>query len=330
MTLTQLAYVVAVDTHRHFGRAAAACHVTQPTLSMQLQKLERELGVAIFARDAQPVAATDLGALVVEQARRILRETARLGDLLDEQRGEPAGELRVGVIPTLGPYLLPRFVHVLAERAPGLRLRVEELPTEAVLDRLRADSLDAGLIATPEGAAGLEAEVLFDEPFVAYVNAAHPVADAEVIAPGQLSRDDMWLLSEAHCLRAQALQLCADGGGTGDTGPRCARGVRFESGNLETLKRLVESGDGLTLLPWLAAPAAADPRARVIPFAPPAPVRSVTLVRRREALKRPLVRAFVGALLESLPPELQASSAASAVPRAPGRRYFSYLELGNG
>jgi len=330
MTLTQLSYLVAVDTHGHFGRAADACHVTQPTLSMQIRKLERELGVVVFDRSRVPVAATDLGKRVVDQARRVLREAARISDLLDEERGEVAGELRMGVIPTLGPYLLPRFLHALAARHPRLEIRVEELPTETILDRLRREELDAGVIATPEDADDFQHTPLFDEPFVAYVNRAHPLAAEAALRPEQLPRDDMWILSEAHCFRAQVLRLCE---GASGVGPRCARGVRFESGNLETLKRLVESGEGLTLLPALAVGGEAEAPgrgARVVPFAEPAPSRRVTLIRRRAYLKGHLARAFVGALLEALPPVVQPVREAASPPDPAGRRPFSYLDLGSG
>lgn len=329
MTLTQLAYLVAVDRHGHFGRAARACFVTQPTLSMQVQKLEKELGVEIFDRSRAPVRPTELGRLIVEQARRTVREAARISDLLQAHRGETVGELRVGVIPTIGPYLLPRFVHALAERHPGMTLRVEELPTDAILQRLRAETLDAGVVATEDEGAGLHHELLYEEPFVAYVNARHPLARTGTVRQDELSREDVWVLSEAHCLRAQVLGLCRQGTLPEDGGPRCAPGVRFESGNLETLKRLVENGEGMTLLPALAAEYAgggAGATARVVPFDAPVPTRRILLVRRRASLKRHLVRTFVQALVEGLPPGV------CALPPRPaeepdGRRYFAYLDL---
>lgn len=329
MTLTQLAYLVAVEKHGHFGRAARACYVTQPTLSMQVQKLEKELGVEIFDRSRAPVRATELGRLIVEQARRTVREAARISDLLQAHRGETAGELRVGVIPTVGPYLLPRFVHALAQRHPALALRVEELPTATILERLRAETLDAGVVATDEAGAGLQQEWLYDEPLVAYVNAHHPLAALDGIRPGGLSRDDVWVLSEAHCLRAQVLGLCMQGTLPEEGGPRCAPGVRFESGNLETLKRLVENGEGMTLLPALAAEfvqAGEGAPARLVPFHAPVPTRRITLVRRRASLKRHLVRTFVQALLEGLPPGICALPPRPAT-EPDGRRYFAYVDL---
>ena len=315
MTLTQLAYAVAVDTHGHFGQAAAACHVTQPTLSMQLRKLERGLGVVLFDRSRAPVVATDLGRLLLDQARVVLQEASRLPDLRDQSLGLVSGELRVGALPTLAPYLLPRFLQRLTESHPELRLVVEELPTAGILDRLRQETLDAGLIASREAAAGTVARVLFEEPFVGYVHRDHPLAARPALTNADLTLDDVWLLSEAHCLRAQTVQLCQERGAGPGAAPSCARAVRFESGNLETLKHLVERSGGLTLLPRLAIgddwPGAAGPAlgaAVVVPFAAPAPARPITLVRRRAYLKRHLVDAFVAALMASLPEDLKGSA----------------------
>jgi LysR family hydrogen peroxide-inducible transcriptional activator len=323
VTLTQLAYAVAVDTHGHFGHAAAACHVTQPTLSMQLRKLERELGVVLFDRSRLPVVATDLGRLLVDQARVVLQEAARLPELRDQTLGRVVGELRVGALPTLAPYLLPRFLQALTAAHPGLQLVVEELPTAGILERLRQETLDAGLIATRDAAPGIVSRVLFEEPFVGYVHRGHPLAERATLAHADLSLDDVWLLSEAHCLRAQTMQLCEERGPAPGGAPSCARAVRFESGNLETLKHLVERSGGLTLLPRLAI-ADEEPRgpdgarpgtgaAVVVPFATPVPVRPITLVRRRAYLKQHLVDAFVAALLASLPDDLRPAA------RPPGR-----------
>jgi LysR family hydrogen peroxide-inducible transcriptional activator len=297
MTLTQLSYVVAVDSHGHFGRAATACGVTQPTLSMQIGKLERTLGVTLFDRMHSPVIATDVGRAIVEQARVVLRSASRIPEISEEARGVVAGGLRLGVIPTLAPYLLPRFLDSLSRDNPHLELAVEELVTEAILDALRADSLDVGLIATPPGDARLTDHVLFSEPFVAYVSAGHRLARQRVVKAADLSLNDLWLLSEGHCLRSQSVAVCGER-------TRGAHGLRtrFESGNLETLKRLVERGTGMTLLPALAAAelATESQRSLVRPFANPAPVRQVRLVQRRADLKRRHVDALRAAILDSL------------------------------
>jgi LysR family transcriptional regulator, hydrogen peroxide-inducible genes activator len=312
MTLTQLAYAVAVETHGHFGRAADACRVTQPALSMQIRKLERELGAVLFDRTRNPVVPTEIGRVVVEQARVVLREAARVAEVRDHAAGATAGTLRVGVLPTLGPYLLPRFVGALARQHPRLRLVLEEGLTADLLERIRNETLDVALIATDE-AADLVSQPLFDEPLAAYVSRGHPLAARARVSPADLPREDFWLLSEAHCLHAQTLQLCQ---GDEAAGAGCAQGISLRSGNLETLMRLVENGEGFTLVPVLALdPRRVDhPAARLVPFAEPAPARRVRLVRRRVYLKQPLVDAFVGTLLGSLPPEVRIVPAADADP----------------
>lgn len=303
MTLTQLAYAVAVATHGHFGRAADACFVTQPALSMQIRKLERELGAVLFDRGRTPVVPTEVGRLVVEQARVVLREAARVAELRGEAAGATAGTLRVGVLPTLGPYLLPRFVHALARRHPQLELVLEEGLTDELLQRVRAETLDVALIATDE-AADLAPQPLFDEPLLAYVSRGHPLAARQTVTPADLPREDFWQLAETHCLQAQTLRLC-QGGPAGEGS--CTRGISLRSGNLETLQRLVENGEGFTLLPALAVEAHRHehPAARLVPFASPVPTRRIRLVRRRVYLKQPLVEAFVDALLAGLPPGLR-------------------------
>lgn len=296
-TLAQLEYTVALADHGHFGRAAASCGVSQPALSMQLRSLERTLGLAIFDRSRSPVVTTDLGAIVVEQARALLRDGAALAELPARMAGRIEGELRLGVLPTLAPYLLPRALPALARRYPALRLTIMELPTPLVLERLRAESIDAGLIATPPDDPGMHHRALFREPLMLYVHAGHPLAPRKRVRPDELSSSEAWLLSDEHCLRQQSLALCGEHDAEG------AGLVRFESGNVETLRRLVESGDGFTLVPWLALPNPVPRSVRVIPLGPPSAYREIQLVHRRQYLKRHLIDAVVGALLEALPVE---------------------------
>ena len=305
VSLTQLTYAVALDTHRHFERAARACNVTQPTLSMQLHKLETLLGVTLFDRSRTPVKPTEIGMVLIEQARVVLREAARLGELRDAADGAIAGELRLGVIPTLAPYLLPNVIEVLTERHPQLELVVEERVTEEVLEGLRDDSLDAGLVATAVESPGIVGRTLFREPFFGYVSPAHRLAGRARLHVGDLSTDDLWLLAEGHCLRTQAVALCRrrmsrGGKGSQSDSAACPRRPRFESGNLETLKRLVERGVGMTLLPALAAAAlsTAAQRHMLIPFADPVPARAIRLVRQRRHVRQHPVRAVVAIVRE--------------------------------
>lgn len=299
ITLTQLAYAVAVDTHRHFGAAAAECNVTQPTLSMQLRKLEAALGITLFDRSRAPVVPTDAGRALIEQARVVLREAAGLADVRDAEAGVIAGEVRFGVIPTLAPYLLPRLVPLLAKKFPRLELIVEERVTDEIISRLRRDALDAGVVATPVGGADVFAQALFVEPFVGYVSNGHRLAHRASIRTSDLSLDDLWLLSEGHCFRAQAVKLCRQRSTRARSADACTVGARFESGNLETLKRLVDGGAGMTLLPWLATEEMKSDRLK--PFVAPAPSRSVRLVRRRAFLRQHLIDAVVAELMANLP-----------------------------
>lgn len=300
LTLSQLAYAIAVDTHRHFERAARACNVSQPTLSMQLQKLEVTLGETLFDRSRSPVVPTDIGRVLIAQARVILHETARLGDLRDAASGKFEGELRVGIIPTLAPYLFPAVLETLAEHHPRIELAVEEGVTETVLDALRLDTLDVGIVATTTEAPGIISRTLFHEPFVAYVGSSHRLAGRARLSVTDLSPDDMWLLADGHCFRTQVLSLCRQRGRSRASAPRDGSSVpsplaRFESGNLETIKRLVERGTGMTLLPALAAGELRSEAQRnlLIPFSNPIPGRTIRLVRRRNHMRAHLVSALV-------------------------------------
>ena len=299
MTLTQLTYAVAVDTHRHFGRAAKHCHISQPTLSTQIQKLEGELGIQLFDRSRQPVLPTDLGKRVLAQARVVLREQRRIHDLIAEAAGEVAGTLRLAVLPTLAPYLLPLVTRRFSMCHPGVTVALREMTTASILEYLATDQLDAGLIATEEKQTGLTFQPLFTEPFVAYVAPDHRLASTDMIDPHALRTEDMWLLSEGHCFRDQVLHLC----GQADEVDNSARPVRFESGSLETLRMMVARAGGLTLLPYLATLSMSKAeRARVHPLTKPVPQRTVRLACGRAYLRRPQIEAYVNAIREAVAP----------------------------
>ena len=302
MTLTQLNYAVALATHRHFGRAAEACHVSQPTLSMQIQKLEDELGVTLFDRSYQPVQPTEVGERVIQQARIVLAERDRIPALVSEVAHRLEGELRLGIIPTLVPYLMPLVAGPFGERYPRIDLVVREMTTQPLLAALGEDELDAGLIATEETYHGLESRPLFREPFVAYVSPDHRFASKRLVDSSDLSLDDLWLLKEGHCFRDQVLQVC------GQESQACGamRSILFESGSLETLRNTVDSVGGMTLLPYLATLYLSDEQMEehVKPFRSPIPRREISIVYRREYLKKHLIDAYVDVVLEELPPEL--------------------------
>lgn len=318
ITLVQLEYLVSVAEYGHFGRAAAACCVTQPTLSMQIQKAEQQLGAVLFDRSRTPVVPTDVGRKVVAQARVVLREAARLAELCSAAEGMVAGVLRVGVLPTLGPYLMPQLVSALAERYPQLQVVLEELQTEVIVERLREESLDIGLVATPHVAADLLQWPLFSEPLLGYVHAQHALAGHSSLRLAELPPEDVWLLSEAHCLGQLTRDLCHLSGGRGEQCLAFGRTFQFESGSIEMLKQLVAHNGGLTLLPALSVePRAALPdMVRLIPFAAPAPARHVSLACRRAYVKQHAVAAFAQLLLATLPGAVALAEDAPAAWRA--------------
>ncbi|MCS7059331.1 MAG: LysR substrate-binding domain-containing protein [Meiothermus sp.] len=285
MTLEQLRYLVALAEEGSFTRAAERVYLTQPALSVQIRRLEEELGVRLFERARRPLEPTEVGWAVVAQARRVLEEVERLKALARGEEGVFQGPFRIGVIPTLAPYLLPRLLPRLNERWPGLELSVREELTPGILQALLEGRLDAGLIGTPERLAGLELTPLFEESFVAYVAPSHPLYARPALHPLEIPLEDTWVLSEGHCFREQILSVCRPGL------PR--RRVEFQSGDLETLVHLVEEVGGLTLLPEVALWTLAEPRwTRLRPLAPPGAGRTVYLVCREGALKRPVAQAL--------------------------------------
>lgn len=303
MTLTQLQYLVAVEDEGSFRKAARACGVSQPGLSMQIRKLEELLEVTVYDRSCSPIVATDAGRRVLEQARVILEEAARMEQVAAELDGELSGPYRLGVIPTLCPLLLPRFVPGFLEEHPGVELTVEELETSQLLDRLQADGLDGALVATPLGQTGLHEDPLFREPMHVYLPRGHALLGRDTVRQKDLAGESVWILADGHCLGSQTLQLCK--GQRPVVGPGGGK-VRFRSGSLQSLTALVDGGLGVTILPELAVldlPARRR-RDRVRPFARPAPYREISLLVRRTQLRRAIAEALAIAVRESVPPSL--------------------------
>jgi LysR family hydrogen peroxide-inducible transcriptional activator len=289
-----LRYLVAVADHRHFGRAAAACYVSQPTLSTQIKKLESYLGVQLVERTNKQVMLTVSGRMIAERARHVLNEVA---DIVDTARaaGDPmSGDLRLGLIPTIGPYLLPHLVPQLRDVYPRLRPLLYEEQTARLLERLRRGELDAAVMAVPVADDGLLHASLFSEPFYLALPAGHPLTERKVIDIGDLEAEQILLLEEGHCLRDQALDVCNLVGARED--------VEFRATSMETLRQMVASGAGMTLLPALAAAANRSvPNAEAIelrPFRPPAPRREMALFWRRGSAREPTIRAVAEAIRE--------------------------------
>jgi len=296
LTFTQLRYIVAVDDHRSFSRAAEHCQVTQPSLSTQVRKLEQDLGVEIFDRSTTPVRPTDAGRRILRQARVVLGEIGRLREFVRGEEGV-AGDLHVGVLPTVAPCVLTQFVADLTTRHPALRLRVSELRTDEIIERLRNGQLDAGVLATSVDDSDLRERLLFREPFVAYLSSGYRLSPSRQLSTDQLLREEVWLLREGHCFREQVLDLCADM--SWDT--LGAAPLRFESGNLETLMRLVEVNGGMTLLPSLVLYGMGPARRhQVRTFLDPIPARTVRIVSRRESPVQGSIDAFGDELLAAV------------------------------
>jgi LysR family hydrogen peroxide-inducible transcriptional activator len=306
MTLTQLKYLVAVAETRRFATAAERCEVTQPTLSMQLQKLERSLGVRLFDRHKKPVEPTAVGEAIIAQARRVIYEAGRLEALAQEAKDTMTGELRLGIIPTLAPYLLPLVVPSFVRRYPGVRLRIREHTTQQLVGELLSEGIDAGLASDHEPNPGLSSTLLFHEPFVAFVAPEHRLATMRQLPVGTLPVEEMWLLSEGHCFRDQVLNLCQER----NLASGATHSLYFESGSLETLVKLVKQSGGMTLLPYLATLdlSETDKRTYLRALMPP-PQREVRLLVSRNSHQRKLLGAFVAIVREVLPEPLKRAAA---------------------
>ncbi|MFD2248333.1 hydrogen peroxide-inducible genes activator [Pontibacter ruber] len=297
MTLVQLEYLLAVDTHRHFATAAEHCFVTQPTLSMQLQKLEEELGAQLFDRSRVPVRPTEIGKEVIAQARIVVAEAKKLQEIVQDQKQELSGELRIGVIPTLAPYLIPLFITSFMQKHPQVRLVVQELLTEDIVEKLSHELLDVGLLVTPLEDKSIKELPLFYEAFTVYLNPEHELAKKKEVAPADLNLEDLWVLNEGHCFRSQVLNICNRGGNVAHSGH-----FDYKSGSLETLKRIVETQHGITLLPELSVFNMSEEKRKLVrPFVEPQPLREVSLVVHRSFLKKKLIEALQQEIVAAIP-----------------------------
>jgi LysR family hydrogen peroxide-inducible transcriptional activator len=301
MTTVQLEYVVAVDTHRSFVTAADKCFVTQPTLSMQIQKLEDELGVKIFDRSKLPVVPTEIGAAVIAQARVILKENARIREIIADQKKEVQGTLKVGIIPTLAPYLLPRVLTAFMKKYPKVKLEVWEYSTEQIIQLLKQEQLDCGLLATPLHNQHLEEHPLFYETFVVFTAKSNKLSDKKIITPEDLDTKDVWVLNEGHCMRNQVLNICRDKFSMGEF-----KNLEYNTGSVETLKRMVELNEGYTILPELSLQDLSARQMNMVRFfKAPEPVREISLVTHRYFIKQAVIEAFKKEILASVPEKMR-------------------------
>ena len=301
MTFTQLAYIVAIDNSRHFAKAASQCFITQPTLSMQVQKLEEELGLKIFDRTKQPVVPTEAGAAILEQARKILGEKSMIEEIVQQKKGVITGLLKVGIIPTLAPYLLPLFIQKFIRKYTLVKLTVTELTTELIITKLKEGKIDVGILVTPLDEQGIKEQPLFYEEMVAYVSKKDKAFQKTYMLAQDIDPNHLWLLEEGHCFRSQIINLC-------ELRKASAEGGHFdyEAGSIETLRRLVEQNDGITILPELATLDLTSKQMQLIRhFKQPAPVREVSMVIHRDFVKKRLVELLKQSILDSLPEKIK-------------------------
>lgn len=301
MTTIQLEYMVALDTYRSFVTAAEKCFVTQPTLSMQIQKLEDELGVKIFDRSKLPIVPTEIGTELIAQARVILKENARIREIIADRKREVQGHLRVGIIPTLAPYLLPKVMTRFLKKYPKVKLEVWEYPTEEINRNLKKELLDCGILATPLGDQQLQEFPLFYENFIAYVARQNKLFEKKVLSPDELDLREIWLLNEGHCMRNQVLNICKE-----KISNNHHRNLEYNTGSVETLKRMVELNGGYTILPELSINDLSVKQLRMVRyFKTPAPVREISLVTHRHFIKRGLIAALKEEILEVIPEKMR-------------------------
>jgi len=299
-SLTQLEYLVAVDKYRHFGKAAKACNISQPTLSMQLQKMEEEYKIVFFDRSKQPILPNPEALALIEQARSVLREFEKLKHLTQDSRGEPSGDFRLGVIPTVAPYLLPKFIGDFAGTFTNVNLSIREMTTAQIIEALDHDELDAGILATPLHVLSLDERPLYYEPFYVYTAPTHPLAKLKSVSEDDLTSNGIWLLSEGHCLRNQVVKLCSS-----RKASSVFKNVSFESGSMETIMELVEQGHGYTLVPAMAAHRLLSNHSKALKeIKSPIPTREISLVYRRSQYKQSIIKALSQSIKSHLPHEV--------------------------
>ncbi|TRX60795.1 LysR family transcriptional regulator [Fulvivirga sp. M361] len=272
MTLQQLQYIVALDTHRHFVRASESCFVAQPTLTLQVKKLEDEIGLTIFDRSVQPLKPTPMGEKFILNARQILMDVSMLKEMVNKDRNQLEGTYRIGVIPTMAPYLLPLFLEDFTKEHPNINLQIKEIQSEQIILDILNDDLDIGIMATPLNEPKIREISVFYEPFLIYANPNHPILSLEEVKAETINEPGLWLLDKGHCFRNQILNLCNK---TADLS--ALERVSFESGSIETLKKMILNVSGYTLVPELAIDPKVDPE-NIRRFSAPEPVREVSLV----------------------------------------------------
>ena len=299
MTIQQLEYILAVDQFRHFARAAEYCRVTQPTLSAMIQKLEDELGVKLFDRTVQPGCPTAIGEKIIDQARVILAQTAQVKEIISEEKQSLAGVFHLGVLPTIAPYLLPRFFPQLMEKYPELDIRVTEMKTKNLQQALHAGAIEVAIIASKLEDTFLKEESLFYETFFGYVSCKEPLFKHDVIRTSDITGERLWLLDEGHCFRDQLVRFC-------QMETVKVNQMAYHLGRMETFMRMVESGKGITFIPELAVSQLNEEQKKLVrPFAIPRPTRQIVLATNRDFIRHSLLNVLKEEILAAVPKEMQ-------------------------
>ena len=299
MTLQQLEYILAVDRYRHFGRAAEACNVTQPTLSAMIGKLEEELNAKLFDRNRQPICPTPVGEQVLRQAKEVLAQADSIKDIVEEEKHSLNGTFRVGILPTIAPYLLPRFFPQLMKKYPTLDIRVREMKTHEIKEALLQGDIDAGILAQIEGLEEYEQTHLFYEKYEGYVSREDTLFAKETLRTSDVaSSRDLWLLDEGHCFRDQMVRFC-------QMKSSQTSQLAYNLGSMETFMRMVESGKGITFIPELAVmQLSGEQKELVRPFAIPVPTRQLILITNRNFIRQTLLDVIVKEIQASVPKEM--------------------------
>lgn len=307
MTLQQLEYILAVNQFRHFAKAAEYCRVTQPTLSAMIQKLEEELDTRIFDRSQQPVCPTPVGILIIEQAQKILVQANRIKNIIEEEKHSLTGTFKLGILPTVAPYLLPRFFPQLMKKYPDLDIRVIEMKTNDIKKALQTGEIDAGIVASLAGIEELQQTPLFYEQFFVYVSRKDILFNSEVIRTSDLNGEQLWLLDEGHCFRDQLMRFCQ---------MKSARAsqLAYHLGSMETFMRMVESGKGVTFIPELAVLQLGDIQKELVrPFAIPCPTRQIVMLTNKNFIRHTLLEALTKEIKSSIPKEMLSLKATQAI-----------------
>lgn len=307
MTLQQLEYILAVNQFRHFAKAAEYCRVTQPTLSAMIQKLEEELDTRIFDRSQQPVCPTPVGILIIEQAQKILVQANRIKNIIEEEKHSLTGTFKLGILPTVAPYLLPRFFPQLMKKYPDLDIRVIEMKTNDIKKALQTGEIDAGIVASLAGMEELQQTPLFYEQFFVYMSRKDILFNSEVIRTSDLNGEQLWLLDEGHCFRDQLVRFCQ---------MKSARAsqLAYHLGSMETFMRMVESGKGVTFIPELAVLQLGDIQKELVrPFAIPCPTRQIVMLTNKNFIRHTLLEALTKEIKSSIPKEMLSLKATQAI-----------------